>query len=73
MARFIAGDELGGLKAVSFSRSDDKITVTSVRAGGEDKKRAVQRLAALPSSSSESVLVRALLEVTKSSLLKPER
>ncbi|KZV72890.1 hypothetical protein PENSPDRAFT_575348 [Peniophora sp. CONT] len=58
MARFIAGDELGGLKTVSFLRSDDKITVNSILTGGEDKKRAVQRLATLPSSSSpESVLL----------------
>ncbi|VDC06591.1 unnamed protein product [Peniophora sp. CBMAI 1063] len=57
MARFIVGDELGGLKTASLSRSDDKITVNSIRAGGEDKKRAVQRLATHYSPESESVLL----------------
>lgn len=75
MARFLAGDELGGLKAVDFSRSDGKITVTSIRPGGEDKKRAIQRLAARPSSSSssESVLVRVLLYMDLILLLRLAR
>lgn len=74
MPRFFSGDELGNIKALTYSKADPKVSVVTLYDGsGKGKQRAVQKIAASTSPTDGQLLVVACADGSASvSQLKSE-